>query len=149
MKRVLFLCTGNYYRSRFAEIVFNHLATAKGLEWAADSCGLRVQADGVVNHGPLSPFTEAGLEMRSIPLAVPTRMPRQACDADFAAAAVVIALKEAEHRPLMESLFPRQVGRVRFWHVHDLDAAPPLAALQEIEEKVAALVEELAGGVPA
>ena len=26
MPTVLFLCTGNYYRSRFAEILFNHLA---------------------------------------------------------------------------------------------------------------------------
>ena len=30
MKTVLFLCTGNYYRSRFAEIFFNwHAATAR------------------------------------------------------------------------------------------------------------------------
>jgi len=26
MKTVLFLCTGNFYRSRFAEEVFNHLS---------------------------------------------------------------------------------------------------------------------------
>ena len=27
---VLFLCTGNYYRSRFAEILFNHAAQSGG-----------------------------------------------------------------------------------------------------------------------
>ena len=40
--RVLFVCTGNYYRSRFAEAVFNHLAAARGLPWRAVSRGLAV-----------------------------------------------------------------------------------------------------------
>lgn len=34
---VLFLCTGNYYRSRFAEIYFNALAAQRGSPWRADS----------------------------------------------------------------------------------------------------------------
>ena len=39
MKRVLFLCTGNYYRSRFAELLFNSIAQGRELGWQADSCG--------------------------------------------------------------------------------------------------------------
>lgn len=39
MKTVLFLCTGNYYRSRFAEYLFNHLAEQQTLEWRAESLG--------------------------------------------------------------------------------------------------------------
>ena len=38
--RVLFLCTGNYYRSRFAEALFNSLAKRAELNWTADSRGL-------------------------------------------------------------------------------------------------------------
>ncbi|MGM4967020.1 hypothetical protein AB7714_26215 [Tardiphaga sp. 1201_B9_N1_1] len=30
-RTVLFLCTGNYYRSRYAEELFNHLARRAGL----------------------------------------------------------------------------------------------------------------------
>lgn len=141
-RRVLFLCTGNYYRSRFAEIVFNHLAERAGIPWRADSCGLRVQPDGVVNHGPLSPFAEGGLELRGIPIAEPRRMPRQACAADFAAD-VIVAVKEAEHRPLMEKLFPEHTPRVEFWNIHDLDVGHPVDALRELESRVAAMVERL------
>ena len=39
-KRVLFLCSGNYYRSRLAEILFNHEAAAAGIPWVADSRGM-------------------------------------------------------------------------------------------------------------
>src|SRR5438045_128609 len=121
-RKVLFLCTGNYYRSRFAEVLFDYWAQQHGLNWRADSCGLHVQADGVVNHGPLSAFAEAGLQMREIPLAEPYRWPRQVSAADLAGADLIIALKEAEHRAMLERLHPEEVARVEFWHVHDLDA---------------------------
>ncbi|MFX7063749.1 hypothetical protein ABTH87_19020, partial [Acinetobacter baumannii] len=39
MKKILFLCTGNYYRSRYAEEIFNHAARRKGLRWRAFSRG--------------------------------------------------------------------------------------------------------------
>ena len=36
-KAVLFLCSGNYYRSRHAEAVFNHRAAAAGLDVSGDT----------------------------------------------------------------------------------------------------------------
>jgi protein-tyrosine-phosphatase len=44
IQRVLFLCTGNYYRSRYAEELFNHLARAEGLGWRAFSDADKVAA---------------------------------------------------------------------------------------------------------
>jgi protein-tyrosine phosphatase len=143
MKRVLFLCTGNYYRSRFAEVVFNHLARAAGLAWEADSCGLRVQADGVVNAGPLSRHAFEGLAARG--LAADWRRPRQVTEADLRGAARVVALKEAEHRGMMERLFPEWAARIEYWNVHDLDAARPVEALAELERLVRGMVDEMAG----
>ena len=142
MKQILFLCTGNYYRSRFAEVLFNHLSTAADLAWHADSSGLRVQADGVVNHGPISHYAVEGLTTRSVPLPKSHRFPRQVTETELAASQLVIALKEAEHRPLMEKLHPDFSPRVRYWHVHDLDAAVPADALAELETLIRALIAE-------
>ena len=50
---VLFLCTGDYYRSRFAEVLFNSVAGKMGLPWRASSRGLALER-GVNNVGPMA-----------------------------------------------------------------------------------------------
>lgn len=145
MKSVLFLCTGNYYRSRFAECVFNHVARQRGMPWRAESRGLRVQPEGVVNVGAISIFAVAGLRERKVAHEEPLRFPKQVSKEEMRAAAVVVALKEQEHRAMIEAQFPRLAGRVRYWHVHDLDVAMPSEALGELEQLVRGLAEELAG----
>jgi protein-tyrosine phosphatase len=145
MRRVLFLCTGNYYRSRFAEVLFNYLARQRGLEWAADSRGLNIAALGGDNPGPMSRLALEGLKARGLEATEPVRWPRQVGQEDLAQAELVVAMKEAEHRPLMMKLHPQWVDRVRYWHVHDLDGALPVEALAELEELVRALVEEMVG----
>ncbi|HEX3600375.1 MAG TPA: hypothetical protein VHU84_09555, partial [Lacipirellulaceae bacterium] len=62
-QQVLFLCTGNYYRSRFAEIYFNWLAQQRGLAWSAESRGLALDD---CNNGPISRHTLSILKMRGI-----------------------------------------------------------------------------------
>src|SRR5207249_1727138 len=42
MPSILFVCTGNFYRSRFAEAVFNHYAKQRQSPWRAFSRGLAV-----------------------------------------------------------------------------------------------------------
>src|SRR5229473_3236529 len=60
-KTVLFLCTGNYYRSRFAEVLFNSVAGKMGLPWRASSKGLALER-GVNNVGPMAVSAIAALE---------------------------------------------------------------------------------------
>ena len=65
-KTVLFLCTGNYYRSRFSEYLFNALAEKKGLlSWRATSRGLKTwMADG---QGPIARLTVERLTKMEVP----------------------------------------------------------------------------------
>jgi protein-tyrosine phosphatase len=58
---------------------------------------------------------------------------------------LVIALKEAEHRPLMESFHPLWVNRIEYWHVDDVDCATPDDVLPKLQQQVETLVDRLDG----
>jgi protein-tyrosine phosphatase len=138
---VLFLCTGNFYRSRFAEIYFNWLARRDNLTyWTADSRGLALDP---LNSGPLSIHTRRYLEQLAIPLPEPLRMPQDAAECDFRAAQRIVALKEDEHRPLMRRRFPAWADHVEYWRVHDLDFALPTEALPQVKAHIDELFAKL------
>jgi len=147
-RQVLFLCTGNYYRSRFAEMIFNAQAEALALPWVAISRALRLEAGRCVNVGPISVHTVKAVGRHGIKPPIEYRFPQQVSAADLAESALIIAVKEAEHRPLLEKLHPQWADRVEYWHVHDLDAAVPEVALAQLEQAVAALVERLRSTEP-
>lgn len=140
MNTVLFLCSGNYYRSRFAEIYFNHLANETELDWRAESRGIVAQWSK--NPGPVSPETLRGLAARSIRSGA-TRYPMQLGEHDLTRAARVIALYEIEHRGMLDAYFPAWSDRVTYWQVPDLGELDPGDALALIERNTRALVNEL------
>jgi protein-tyrosine phosphatase len=138
MQTILFLCTGNYYRSRYAEMLFNWQARQRGLEWMADSRGLALDPR---NFGPLSRDTKAALDRLGIADDQQLRFPMAVQELDMEAVQHIVAVKEAEHRPLIERSFPRWLDRVEFWHVHDLDCCGPEETIRHLDREVAALVE--------
>jgi protein-tyrosine phosphatase len=142
----LFLCSGNFYRSRFAELLFNFLAEQAGLSWIADSRALDVERGRPYNIGPISLHAVKGLEERGIVLPPDLRFPMQVREDDLERAAMIIALKEAEHRRLIEAAFARWAQRVEYWDIDDLDKSAPREALAEIEIRVRQLVDRLRHG---
>ncbi|HEV3082481.1 MAG TPA: low molecular weight phosphatase family protein [Gemmataceae bacterium] len=139
-KTVLFLCTGNYYRSRFAEFYFNVLAEARKLSWRAESRGLQLHPD---NPGPISRQTIAWLQDLKVNLPASHRDPIQVCESDLEAAHLVVAVKEAEHRTLLEQHFPDWADQVEYWHIDDLDCATPQEALPELMDRIEHLVSSM------
>jgi protein-tyrosine phosphatase len=141
MRHVLFLCSGNYYRSRFAEAVFNAAAERIHASWRAFSRGLATHL--VYGAGDLSIHARFALLARGIALRHTGPAPVQLGLADLEHAALVIALKEAEHRPLMEELFPGWAARIEYWNVHDLDADTPDRVIPGLEGLVLGLLDRL------
>jgi protein-tyrosine phosphatase len=142
MKTVLFLCTGNYYRSRFAEELFNHLGRRDGLAWRAESRALAIER-GTDNVGPISMLALAALDQRGCAPLAAERMPQACTREDVARADLVVALKDSEHRPLMRARFPEHERRTAYWFVDDVDVTPADEALATIAREVEALVERL------
>ena len=142
LKRVLFLCSGNYYRSRYAEELFNHLATRERLCWHAFSRALRT--DGLeLNIGSISLLVIEGLRKKNIKSRTSSRFPL-VCDlVDLKNAEVVIAMKEAEHRPLIRTRFPDKEDLITYWHVDDIDCAQPQDALPQIDRLILELMPKL------
>ena len=148
MKTVLFLCTGNYYRSRFAEELFNFCAPQDCVGWTATSRGIAVDR-GHNNVGPIAAATARALQERGIKF-----------ERDHAQVSAAIAAgrsrsrgpyRRAEIRRAFSpdgSTLPRFYGsadasRIEYWRVDDVDAMTPDEALPLIEEEVYGLMRRL------
>jgi protein-tyrosine phosphatase len=140
--RVLFLCTGNYYRSRYAEEIFNHRIGLEGLSWRAFSRAVAEKLSPE-NVGPISRHTLEALQVKGIAPGGAARNPVFCTVADFAQAELVVALKDAEHRPMIAQRFAGVAHRVEYWDVDDIEDLDPKTALGKIDEQVGLLIGSL------
>ncbi len=141
-RHILFLCTGNYYRSRFAEELFNYRAQSQGVSWHASSRALALER-GLANVGPISRYTIGALTRRDIAPLGAARLPAACTVADLKSADIVVAMKEAEHRLLVRTKFPAWEDRVIYWHVHDIDEANPRDAIEMMDRLVNDLMRNI------
>jgi protein-tyrosine phosphatase len=137
MSDCLFVCTGNWYRSRFCEEYGRYL----GLD--CDSRGLDVarvdeERPPAWKHYRLSFFTGQRLERFGI---VPRdRGPLPLTVDDLAGTRRVILLDREEHRPMLLARFPEWTreaeasGRVEYWSCRDLPKLPHQKGYGELSE---------------
>ena len=110
------------------------------MPWRADSRGLQLHPE---NPGPISPHVVRFLELQGICIAEPVRYPRQVTESDLQAADLVVAAKEAEHRPLLARDFGAWVDIVEYWDIHDIEVWSPNEALPILAARVHDLVRRL------
>ena len=137
-RRVVFICTGNYYRSRYAELYFNSRMPA-GSSWYAVSRGFRLSPK---NAGPVAACVLDRLHARGIAFEQ-LRAPLQFQLDDLAESDYVVVLDETEHRPFAEQAFPAGRTQLAYWHVPDVALMPTEQALDLIEREVDELLEKL------
>ncbi len=136
---ILFICTGNFYRSRFAEAFFNNHANRRDIQWCAISRGLATHL--VVGH--ISPWTLEALEKRGIPLNCTGHTCIQLEEQDLIHADRAIALEHEEHYFLMQDLFPTWANSIEYWDVPDIGDISTEVAFEIIEDRVTSLLDEL------
>jgi protein-tyrosine phosphatase len=100
-------------------------------------------ADLLAELDPISPTVLERVRAMGMLLDGSPRSPRSVSRGDLEAAHRVIALKEAEHRPLMRRYFPDWEDRIVYWTFHDVDVSPPSETLPLLERAIDDLVEEL------
>ena len=141
IRKILFLCTGNYYRSRFAEILFNDIAKKENLKWKAFSRALK-QSPTPGNVGPISINTLEYLTAKGIYSPQFHRYPKKVSRNDFEKADLTIAMKESEHRNYMISHFPDLEDKIEYWHIDDIDVASPEKVLPDLESRIMILIKD-------
>jgi protein-tyrosine phosphatase len=145
-RTILFICTGNYYRSRFAEALFNHHAELRGSSWRAISRGLAIERVTEVNK--LSRFTFTAMLKRGIKRRHTSVDLNALTSLDLIEADLAIAMCEAEHRPMMIEKYPLWVDHVIYWRVADLPDCLPSEAIAEIERQVFLLLDSISASNP-
>jgi protein-tyrosine phosphatase len=81
--------------------------------------------------------------MRGIQPAGGGRWPEPVTREELESADLVIALKEAEHRPMAEQRFPDLLDKIEFWQVDDIDVVPASIGIRQAEQKLLELLRRL------
>ncbi|MDX1618732.1 MAG: low molecular weight phosphatase family protein [Balneolaceae bacterium] len=143
LNSVLFLCTGNYYRSRMAEELFNFWAGVVELEWQAYSAGLREDMSASPNEGPISGHAVRMLTTSGFPVSSSERDPRSVTEEDLESHELVICLHRSEHEPMLKKRFPGFGSEILYWDVPDIQHLEAEKAFQRVRRKVEQLVSIL------
>jgi|HigsolmetaAR202D_1030399.scaffolds.fasta_scaffold00041_56 Protein-tyrosine-phosphatase len=140
-KIVQFICTGNYYRSRYAELYFN-ARVAEDSGWRADSRGF---APTPLNPGSISQKTLERIKAGGYRYdqAAVERKPLLLQEEDLKQASYIVALDKSEHTPYVKRMFPEWMDRFHFWVIPDIGFMTVDAALAGIEQAVDQLIDEL------
>jgi len=144
-KLVLFLSNDNHCCGRFCEELFNHLAAQSGLRWEAISRGLRPAAAGRWAY-PMSPIAVDFLRRRRVRARNSLRPPLGVTHLDFQVSRVVLALDEAQHRPMIERDWRQYADWVSYWQGGVLDERLPADTFKRLEGRMERLIEHLGSG---
>ena len=117
MKKILFVCTANIYRSRFAEEVFNSLAINRGASLRAFSAGLKVGE--YTTRKIYYPALEQ-LERYNITPQRENDLSTHIDELDLDEYDKIICMDEPEHRPMVEQNMNLKGREVVYWNIVDI-----------------------------
>ena len=140
---VLFLRTGNFYRSRHAEAWFNDKACRHGLHWQVKSRGFRPY----LASEDLSDWAADRLARSGVASSLSPTKPAKVTIEYLANSTLVIAMREAEQASMRRRDFPKWTNRIQYWDIGETDKTAPETKLPKIESEVDNLVRNLRSGL--
>ncbi len=144
-KKITFVCTGNYYRSRFAEAYFNYVSDILSLGFVADSSGLAIHlADELAEeYGEISPDSRSELEKFGIPEKYYERNRKSLTAEEIESSDYLIAMDEEEHVDMVKERFPEYKKRFSYLKIKDIFDWKPEKTLSEIQKEVEAILNKI------
>ncbi|MDD4872434.1 MAG: low molecular weight phosphatase family protein [Kiritimatiellae bacterium] len=142
--KVLFLCTGNFYRSRLAEELLRFYSEDQGIDLVSDSAALG-DIPNPINIGPISQEALRYLgQLGKKPEYFLQRYPKKCTVADIISADIIIGLNEREHKRWFEEQFPDFTLKcVQYWHVPDVEEDPDKVGPELMDKNVRELLKDL------
>mgnify|MGYP001284730687 CR=1 FL=1 len=142
MKKILFVCSGNYYRSRFAEAYFNYLSDMFSLDIKSESRGLAIHfADELAEEfGEISKDTRERCNALGIPETYWQKDRESLKREDFDSFNQIICLDLEEHAPMVKEQFPDQIYSVCYLKVKDVFDWEPKQTLDTISEIIQEMI---------
>ena len=140
MNNILFVCTGNIFRSRFAEEVFNHLCKINGVDATAFSAGLQV---GRYNQRKI--YRPAMNELERLKIE-PLRSNEDSVhinDIDVSIYDQIICMDEEEHKSMVRSNELLSGFTLQYWNIVDMPKVPSDISLPKCYKKVETLIDQL------
>lgn len=131
-KTVLFICTANFFRSRYAEAYFNCLADWNKSPHRAVSAGISIDPKiGPVSSYSLYRMVERGIDSKCMSLEA-----KKLYSGDVESADVAICMYEKEHKPMMELLYESIESRIIYFDIPDINEISPNQSLDLVEKNV-------------
>ncbi len=109
-------------------------------DWRADSRGLHLNPN---NIGPIAEVVLRRLARLEVDPINSGRHPEVLKAADLEDAALVVAMSQQEHYPLMREMFPTYADQITYWDVEDTGRMPPDVAFRKIELLVDRLIDDV------
>ena len=140
MNNILFVCTGNIFRSRFAEEVFNHLCKINGVDATAFSAGLQVG-----RYKQRKIYWPAMSELERLKIE-PLRSNEDSVhinDIDVSIYYQIICMDEEEHKPMVRSNELLSGFTFQYWNIVDMPKVSSDISLPKCYKKVESLIDQL------
>ena len=138
--KVLFVCTWNIHRSRFAEEVFNYLTKKSNSKHQAFFAGFKV---GNYNFRTIYYLALNNLKKLNIVPLRPNDFSKHIDDVDHSKYDRIICMDEVEHRPMVLANPSLQNVLFEYWNIIDESKVKSEISLPKCYQKVESLLRDI------